>query len=85
MFGQVVYYYHEMLFIIIWKVAGLFIKLNNITKGSKRPQFVLKVAFHLSPSLTHMLLYPQQMSNFMKYLALAPETLLRMLGIRGRG
>src|SRR5882724_10820282 len=29
----------KMSFIIIWKVVGLFIKLKNITKGSKRPQY----------------------------------------------
>src|SRR5882724_7005478 len=75
----------KMSFIIVWKVVGLFIKLKNITKGSKRPQFILKVAFHSSPSLICTLLYPQWMSSFVKYLALASETLLRMSGIRGRG
>src|SRR5882724_11711778 len=65
--------------------GGLFIKPKNITRGSKRPQFVQKAAFHSSPSLIHMLLYPQQMSSFVKYLALASETLLRMSWIKGRG
>src|SRR5882724_6361111 len=57
----------KMSFIIVWKVVGLLVKLKNITKGSKRPHFVLKVAFHLSPSLICMLLYPQWI--FVKYLA----------------
>ena len=48
----------KMLFIIIWKVVGLFIKPKNITRGSKRPWFIQKVAFHLSPSLICTLLYP---------------------------
>src|SRR5882724_8455862 len=75
----------KMSFIIVWKVAGLFVKPKNITKGSKRPWFVLKVAFHSSLSLIHMLLYPQWTSSFVKYLVLASKTLLRMSGIKGRG
>ena len=31
----------KMSFIIVWKVVGLIIKLKNITKGSKRPWFIL--------------------------------------------
>jgi len=72
-------------FIIVWKVVGLFVEPKNITRGSKRPWFNLKTAFHLSPSLICTLLYPQWMSSFVKYLALASETLLRMSGLRGRG
>src|SRR5882724_7737887 len=57
--------------IIIWKVVELLVKPKNITRGSKRPQFILKAAFYSSPSLIHTLLYPQWTTNFMKYLALA--------------
>jgi len=46
-------------FIIVCNVAGLFVKLKNITRGSKRPQFMQKAAFHSSPSLIHTLLYLQ--------------------------
>src|SRR5882724_8194155 len=43
--------------IIVWKVAGLFIKPKNITRGSKSPQFSQKAAFHLSPSFNmHLVL-----------------------------
>src|SRR5882672_181475 len=44
-----------------------------------------KAAFHSSLSLILTLLYPHLMSILVKYFALAPETLLRMSGIRGRG
>ena len=54
-------------------------------QGFKQAQFVWKAAFHLSPSLICMLLYPQGMSNFVKIFTLASETLLNMSGIRGRG
>src|SRR5712671_4437803 len=43
-------------FIIAWKVAGELVILKNMTVGSYRPSFVMKVAFHLSPSLMRMLL-----------------------------
>jgi len=60
-------------------------RLKNMTKGSNKPQFIWKAAFHSSPSLISMLLYPQQTSNLVKYFSLASETLLRRLEIRGRG
>jgi hypothetical protein len=50
--------------IIVWNVAGEFINPKNIMVGSKRPSLVLKAAFHLSPGLMGMLLYPYQTSNF---------------------
>ena len=46
----------KMLFIIVWKVAGLLVILKNITRGSKRLWLVWKATFHLSPGLMHMLL-----------------------------
>ena len=67
------------------KVVGLFIRPKSLTMGSNKPWLVWKASFHLSPSLIHMLLYPHQMSSLVKYFNLASETLLRMLGIRGRG
>ena len=52
-----------MVFIIIWKVAGEFVSPKNMTIGSKSPSGVRKAAFHLSPSLIRILLYPHQMLN----------------------
>jgi len=37
-------------FIIIWNVAGEFMRLKNMTSGSNRPSGVRKAAFHLLPS-----------------------------------
>ena len=54
----------KMLFIIVWKVAGELVNPKNITSGSNNPQFVLNAAFHSSPSLIRILLYPHQMSIF---------------------
>ncbi len=41
----------KMVFIIIWKVAGEFVRPKNITVGSNSPSGVRNAAFHLSPSL----------------------------------
>ena len=40
-----------MLFIMVWKVAGLLVIPKNITKGLNMPQLVWKAIFHLSPDL----------------------------------
>jgi hypothetical protein len=56
----------SMIFIIIWKVAGEFMRPKNITVGSNSPFGVRKAAFHLSPSLMQMLLYPYRTSNLVK-------------------
>src|SRR6266481_8486030 len=53
----------KIVFIIIWKVVGEFVSPKNITVGSNRPSGVRKAAFHSSPSLIRMLLYPQQTST----------------------
>src|SRR6266850_1886658 len=53
----------KMWFIIIWKVAGELVKPKNMTNGSNSPSGVRKAAFHLSPSLIWILLYPHRMSN----------------------
>src|SRR6267142_2180489 len=50
-------------FIIVWNVAGEFVRPKNITVGSNKPSFVMKAAFHSSPFLMRTLLYPQRMSN----------------------
>ena len=75
----------KMLFIIVWKVAGLFVRPKNMTRGSYRPQLVQKAAFHSSPSFMRTLLYPQQTSSFEKYLAFPLAILFIMSGTRGRG
>ena len=56
-------WHQNMVFIIIWKVAGKFVSPKNMTVGSKSPSEVRKAAFHLSPGLMQMLLYPHQISN----------------------
>jgi len=33
--------------IIVWKVAGLFVRPKNMTRGLYKPQLVQKVVFHL--------------------------------------
>ena len=43
--------------------------LKNMTVGSNNPYDVIKVAFHWSPSLILMLLYPDQILNFVKMVA----------------
>src|SRR6266478_1959959 len=56
----------KIVFIIIWNVAGEFVSPKNITVGSNKPSGVRKAAFHLSPSLILMLLYPHRTSTFVK-------------------
>ena len=72
-----------MLFIMVWKVAGLLVIPKNITKGSNRPQLVWKAAFYSSLGLMPMLLKPQQTSSLVKYLA--PWSWDTSLEISGRG
>ena len=43
---------------MVWNVAGEFVSLKNMTVGLYKPWLVWKAAFHLSPSLMQMLLYP---------------------------
>src|SRR5258708_19581300 len=52
-----------MVFIIIWKVAGEFVRPKNIIVGSKSPSGVRNAAFHSSPGFMRMLLYPHRISN----------------------
>ncbi len=46
-----------------WKVAREFVSPKNINVGSNKPLLVLKVAFHSSPFLMCMLLYPHLTLN----------------------
>jgi hypothetical protein len=54
-------------------VAGELQSLKNMILGMNSPSWQIKAAFHLSPSHIRILLYPQQMSNLVKYL----ESLIR--------
>jgi len=72
-----------MAFIIIWKVAGKFVKPKNMTVGSNNPSLVMKAAFHSSPFQMRTLLYPYRMSNLVNK-ALA-QALFMSWGINGRG
>ena len=67
--------------IIDWNIAGELHKPKNITVGLNNPLFVLNAAFHWSPSLIQMLLYPQHTSSLVKYLA--PANLSVSSEIRG--
>ena len=53
----------KMSSIMVWKVAGEFVRPKNMTVGSNNPSEVLKAAFHSSPSLIWMLLYPHHTLN----------------------
>ena len=66
-----------------WKVAGEFESPKNITVSSNNPFGVMNAAFHSSPSFIRMLLYPDQMSNFVN--SLASLTLSMRSEMRGRG
>ena len=56
---------------------------KNITVSSYSPRFILKAAFHSSPCLIWILLYPLRTSIFEKYLA--PFNLSMSSVIKGRG
>jgi len=45
------------------EVGGEFVNPKNITNGLNKPSGVRKAAFHSSPSLIQMLLYPHHMLN----------------------
>jgi len=45
-------------FIMAWNIAGELVMPKNVTIGSYSPSLVMKAAFHLSPFLIHILLYP---------------------------
>src|SRR5258708_34088593 len=56
----------NIVFIIIWKVAGELVSPKNMTVGSKSPSGVRNATFGSSPGLMRMLLYPHLISNFVK-------------------
>ena len=64
-------------------MVGEFDNLKNMTIGSNNPLDVMKVAFHWSPSLILMLLYPDRISNFVKMVA--SLTMSMRSDIRGSG
>ena len=70
-------------FIMFWNVLGLLQSPKNITNGSNSPLLVMNAAFHSSPSLMRMLLYPHLTSNFVKNLA--PVNLFIVSPRRGNG
>src|SRR6266851_10450418 len=51
----------NIVFIIVWKVAGELVSLKNMTVGSYRPSLVMKAAFHRSLGLISTSLYPHSM------------------------
>ena len=71
----------NIVFIIIWKVAGELVSPKNITVGSKSPSGVRKATFHLTPGLMLMLLYPQCMLNLVN--KEHPASLSTTDGMRG--
>src|SRR6266436_8102738 len=71
----------KIVFIIIWKVVGEFVRPKNITVGLNSPSGVRKAAFHSSPSLMRILLYPHRTSTFVN--RVHPRNLSITWGIRG--
>src|SRR6516164_628749 len=70
--------------IICWNDDGALHFPKYMTKGSKRPQLVMKAAFHLSPSLILILLNPHQMSMTVKCLAVWNLGFCKILERKGR-
>ena len=56
-------------FINHYKVFGEFVRPKNMIMSLNNFRLVLKAAFHSSPSLIQILLYSQQISSLVKYLA----------------
>ena len=73
----------KMSSIIAWNVAGELHNPKNITIGSKSPLFILKAAFHWSPSQIQTLLYPHRTSNLVNHCA--PFSLSNNSVIKGKG
>jgi len=73
----------NMLFIMLWKVAGALEKPKYMTVASKRPRLVINAVFHSSPSLMQTLLYPYLKSILVKIEALLSDSIKSaILGIR---
>ena len=73
----------KILFIILWNVPSELHSPKYMTCGSNSPLFVRNAAFHLSPSLICILLYPQIRSNLLKYFASLSLSITSL--IRGNG
>ena len=73
----------KILFIITWNVAGELQSLKYITKGLNAPWKQMNAAFHSSPSLIWMLLYPYLRSIFIN--SLDPWSLSTSCPINGKG
>jgi len=61
--------FQKMLFIMVWKVAELFVLLKNITRDLKKLQFIQKTVFYSFLGLIQTLLKPQHISSLVKYYA----------------
>jgi len=48
----------DILFIMVWKLAGLLVRPKNMTKGLNSPRLCGMRPFHSSPSFTRTLLFP---------------------------
>ena len=62
-------------------MAGEFVRPKNMTVGSNNPSGVRKAAFHSSPSLIQILLYPHRTLTFVK--RVHPHSLLMTWGMSG--
>jgi len=71
----------NIVFIIIWNVAGELVRPKNMTVGSNSPSGVRNAAFHSSPGLIRMLLYPHRTSNLVNRVHLASRSITE--GISG--
>src|SRR6266550_7958033 len=71
----------KIVFIIIWNIAGEFVRPKNITVGSNSPSGVRNAPFHSLPSLMRMLLYPHRTSNFVNRVLLLRRSIV--WGMRG--
>jgi len=71
----------NIVFIIIWNVAGELVRPKNITVGSNNPSSVRKAAFYSLPGLIQILLYPHWTSNLVNNVHPASRSMTE--GIRG--
>ena len=76
-------YSRNIMFIMVWKVAGELVRPKNMTVGSYSPSGVVNAAFQQSSFFILTVLYPHQMSTVVK--RVHPQRWLICCGIRGRG
>ena len=65
----------NMLFIMLWKVAGILKKPKYIMVASKRSCFVINAIFYSSPSLMQTLLYSHLKLILVKIKALLSDSI----------